>query len=285
MTYPLTRKTIGGAFLLACSLMLSACFLSPGKFTSNLDIRKDGHFRFSYAGEIYLLTLTDIVKNSQNKDSVFEPEPCQVSSGVTRECTATEIDKQMREWETEQKAQADKKKQEAEQMAAMLGGFDPSDPKAAEELVSSLRRQAGWRKVEYTGNGRFDVDFTIDGQLDHDFLFPTMERFPMANAFVQLTVQDEGRIRVEAPGFSAASLGAPFQSMAQMAMFDAKTKGEKDTPEIPLLDGVFTLTTDGDILANNTDLGPQSAGPAQKLEWTINSRAPAAPTALIRLSR
>lgn len=285
MNHPVMRKAIGGAFLLACSLMLSACFLSPGKFRSSLDIRKDGRFRFSYAGEIYLMTLTDIVKNSQNKESVFEPEPCEVSSGVTRECTATEIDEQMREWEAEQKSKAEKKKQEAEQMAAMLGGFDPSDPKAAEELVTSLRRQAGWRKVEYTGNGRFDVDFTIDGQLDHDFLFPTMERFPMANTFVQLTVQDEGKVRMIAPGFSAASSGGPFQNLAQLAMLEAKSKKKKEAPIIPVLEGTFTLTTDGDILANNTDLGPQTAGPAQKLEWTINKRSAASPTALIRLTR
>ncbi len=36
-------------------LLLSGCFLVPGKFVSNLDIRKDGSFSFAYRGEIAVL--------------------------------------------------------------------------------------------------------------------------------------------------------------------------------------------------------------------------------------
>jgi len=281
------RKAMASAAILALGLMLSACFLSPGKFTSNLDIRSDGKFRFTYAGEIYLLTLTELVKNAQNKKDVFEPEPCEVSNGVTRECTAAELDQQMRDWEDEQKGKSDKKKEETEQMAAMLGGFDPSDPKAAEELVSTLRRQAGWRSVEYVGNGRFDVDFSIEGTLDHDFAFPTMERFPMGNAFVQLSLQKEGKLRIDAPGYSAASMGGPFQNLAQLAMMEQTYKNEddkKETAPLPVLDGKFTVTTDARILANNTDTGPTAVPVGQRLEWEVNTRTANAPTALIQLS-
>lgn len=280
------RKSIAGAVMLALGLMVSACLLSPGKFTSQLDVRKDGQFSFSYSGEMYLLTLTDFAKNSKNKgsDSVFKPKPCKVTNGVERECTAAELDKQMREWEEEQKSKAAKDEQEAKQMAAMLGGFDPSDPKAADELVTALRRQAGWRSVEYKGNGRFDVDFSISGRLDHDFAFPTIESFPMANTFVQLTLHEDGKVRIDAPGYSNTSMGGPFQAIGQMAMMEQAGK-DKDAAPLPEIDGTFTVLTDAPILANNTESGP-SAGPAgQKLNWAVNKRTTAAPTALIQLDR
>jgi hypothetical protein len=50
------------------------------------------------------------------------------------------------------------------------------------------------------------------------------------------------------------------------------------------MDGQFTLRTDGAILANNTDEGPQADPAGQKLDWAVNLRTPAAPTALIRLT-
>src|SRR4051812_828658 len=39
------------ALALAAPLLLVSCFLSPGRFTSTLDIRKDRSFTFTYVGE------------------------------------------------------------------------------------------------------------------------------------------------------------------------------------------------------------------------------------------
>jgi hypothetical protein len=74
----------------------------------------------------------------------------------------------------------------------MLGGMGPSSPHAAEEFAQRLRRQAGWKRVDYKGDGLFEVDFAIEGRLDHDFTFPTIERFPMANQFVQVALRSDG---------------------------------------------------------------------------------------------
>ena len=60
-------------------------------------------------------------------------------------------------------------------------------------------------------------------------------------------------------------------------------KGSK-APELPEILGSFTLTTDGEIMANNTDEGPQADPAGRKLAWTISKRTAAAPTALIRLA-
>jgi len=53
---------------------------------------------------------------------------------------------------------------------------------------------------------------------------------------------------------------------------------------IPEIDGTFRIVTDGEILANNTENGPQ-AGPGGKvLEWRITKRTTAPPMALVRLA-
>ena len=39
------------AFILAAPLLLASCLLTPGKFTSTLDIKRDHSFTFTYVGE------------------------------------------------------------------------------------------------------------------------------------------------------------------------------------------------------------------------------------------
>jgi hypothetical protein len=270
------------ALLAVLCLALAACILTPGKFTSQLDVRKDGRFSFSYSGEIYMVALSKLADmGREGAGAEFTPQPCfKDGSGEERACSSDEAGQQKREWEEQRTASTDKRKRDAEGMKAMLGGIDPSDPRAAEELAARLRRQAGWRRVDYKGDGLFEVDFAIVGRLDHDFTFPTIERFPMANAFVQLSKRSDGTLRIDAPGFSPVTGGEPFRGMMQAAAMSAdKGNGAK----LPVIDGKFSVTTDGAVLANNTDEGPKTAPEGQRLDWTINARSPAAPTALIRL--
>jgi len=42
------------ALALAAPFLLASCLLSPGKFTSTLDIRKDRSFTFTYVGEVLI---------------------------------------------------------------------------------------------------------------------------------------------------------------------------------------------------------------------------------------
>gem|GEM_PF-6770588 len=95
----------------------------------------------------------------------------------------------------------------------MLGGIDPADPAAAEELAARLRRQTGWNRVDNKGDGLFDVSFSLTGRIDHDFLFPTIEGFPRSNFFVVLSRRQGGTVRIEAPGFVPQSRGNPFEAM------------------------------------------------------------------------
>ena len=76
--------------------------------------------------------------------------------------------------------------------------------------------------------------------------------------------------------------GEPYRGWMQAA---AVSEGSQRAPRLPEMDGTFVMTTDAEVLANNTDLGPQPFTTGQRLEWKVNSRSQAAPTALIRLAR
>lgn len=295
MNQPATRRRIGAvALLVTLALTLGACLLTPGHFTSALDLRRDGRFTFTYTGEIRMLALTRLAQMG-NKPKVFEPEPCYTDGAEKRPCTPAEIFQQRKDFDAQARTREADKRKESDQVKALLGGIDPSDPKAAEDMAVRLRRQAGWKSVVYKGDGLFDVDFAISGRLDHDFVFPTVERLPMANAFVQLTRRNDGAVRIDAPGFSAASgggnpMGIAMMGLAGMAATARDSTGKdgtagKDQPganPFGTFDGTFTVTTDAAIIANNTDEGPQADPAGQKLIWPITVRN-AAPTALIRL--
>jgi len=267
---------ITAATLATC---LSACLLAPGRFTSELDIRKSGDFTFSYNGELIFLPLTE----KQKGEEKFEPKACYDDDSEERDCTSDELAEQKSEWEGEQASRAERDKREAESAKAFMGGIDPSDPKSAEELAGRLRRQAGWNKVEYRGNGVFDVEYAIASKLDHDFVFPTLEGFSMANTFVQVSRRSDGTVRIDAPGFGQASSPMGLGGMMQSAMSEGA--GGSENGEKPVMDGHFTIRTDATILANNTDEGPTADPAGHRLDWKVSPRTTAAPTALLRLSK
>jgi len=275
---------------LAAALCLSACIVSPGKFDSLFHLRKDGTFTFSYNGQIYLLALSRLAEMSAEADAneEFLESACYDDDFVERPCTEDETAEQREEWSQQAERRQQQAAREAEQMGQLLGGIDPSDPEAAEEIAARLRRQDGWTKVQYRGDGLFDVEFSIDSRLGHDFSFPTLERFPISNSFVVANRRKGDSVRVEAPGFAPMGSGNPFQSMMAGMATTIATAGEtaEAPPSQPAVEGTFRIVTDGRILANNTDEGP-SSGPAageQVLEWSVNARTQSVPMALIQLS-
>lgn len=281
------RRIAAAALAAVLSAALAACFVLPGKFVSSLDLRKDGRFTYAYKGEIFLLgmsKLADLGRNSAPQD--FAPTPC-FNDDVDlteRECSKEELAQQRSDWDAAEAERAAQAKKEAAEMAAMFGGIDPNDPKAGEELAARLRRQAGWKAVTYKGDGLYEVDFAISGHLDYDFVFPTMERIQPTLPFVMLNRRADGTVRIDTPGFDANG-GGNVNPMAAMAASGGKggADGKDAIPGLPTLDGVFTITTDAQIMANNTDDGPAAVPGGQKLEWKITPRTAAAPTALIKL--
>lgn len=287
------RRVAAVGVAIGMAALLSACFLSPGKFDARLDLKRDGSFHFAYTGQIYLLALSKLAEFANKADSdsgEFIAQPCYEDEEYKeRPCSDEEIEQQRKDWETARTEKSVSAEKETQAMRALLGGIDPADPAAAQELTERLRRQEGWRKVEYMGDGLFEVDFAIDSKLSHDFAFPTFERFPMGNFFVLANMRAGNVVRIDAPAFAAQGAGNPFQGMMSgmagaMGAFNADEEDGDALPLIPEMEGTFTVTTDGEILANNTDEGPVS-GPAGKvLTWKVNKRTPAPPTALIQLA-
>ncbi|HTN15386.1 MAG TPA: hypothetical protein VL094_11335 [Sphingomonadaceae bacterium] len=278
----------GVVFAVGLALLLTGCFLSPGKFDAALDLRKDGTFTYSYKGEIFILGLSRMAEIGNELDGApqFEPSTCYNDDYEEQECTAEDIEQQKRDWEAKL---ADKKAEDARNAKAfgtLFGGIDPTDPAAAEELAASLRRQRGWNSVEYKGDGLYVVDFAITSKLGHDFTFPVMEGFPLSNNFVIANLRDGGVVRIDTPGF-AVQPNSPSSSSGLLqfaSLYGENGSAGEGAPKIPELSGTFTITTDAAILANNTDEGPQASPKGQQLSWKVSRRTTAAPMALIQIA-
>jgi hypothetical protein len=278
------RRASHAAIGVGLAALLAGCFFAPGKFTSQLDLRKNGGFTFAYQGEITMLALSKLADMSRDSEE-FKPDTCYDDDFKERDCTKDELDEQRQTWEAGKESRKAEDAKNMRAMQAMLGGVDPSDPKAAQELAARLMRQKGWNSVRYEGNGLYMVDFSVTGRMDHDFVFPVVEGFPMANSFVTATVRDGNAVRIEAPGFTGQSLGGmPLAALMQAAGQGKDAPVDANEPPAPKVDGTFSIVTDGTILANNTDEGPKAAATGQQLSWTINARTTTAPVALIQLA-
>ncbi|WP_086608201.1 hypothetical protein [Erythrobacter donghaensis] len=295
MTMLSTIRLRAAALLAGFALVLTGCFMSPGKFTSELVLTGPDSFIFSYEGEIFFLGLSKLAQ-MEAAGEAFAPSCFDEETYESRDCTPEEEAEQRAEWEAGAAERAASAKKQAEQMAALMGGIDPFDPKAADELVKLLSRQKGWERVVHKGDGVFDVSYRVTGTMGHDFTFPMIEGFPPTNPFVQVFLRKGGQVRINAPGFAAQNsetgvlgtmLGAgSFATMAAMGMASEAQDGDQAAeaiPGIPALDGTFTMRTTGAmrVLANNTDEGPAAETTGEALTWRISPRTAQPPTALI----
>ena len=144
MTMPRSFRRMAMAGIAAgFSLLLSACLISPGKFASTIDLRKDGTFAFGYQGEIHMLGLSKLAEmgSKAKGDAEFVATPCYKDDGdfAERKCTKDEVAQQKTDWEAEQKGAVERDKKNAEMMRAMLGGIDPT--------VGIRHPEAAWTPV------------------------------------------------------------------------------------------------------------------------------------------
>jgi len=284
------RRAAAATLAVGLALLLTGCFLSPGKFASTLDLRRDGAFSFSYKGEIYLLGLSQLatIASEAEKADDFVATTCYDDNDFSeRDCTDDELDQQRKDWDATKQARKEEDERNSKAMAAMFGGVDPSDPEAAQEIATKLGRQKGWNSVVYKGKGLYEVDFSIASRLGHDFTFPVLEGFLVSNSFVIADLRADNSVRINAPGFATqndtATPGTGFLQMA--SLFGGKPGEESELSQIPPMDGTFTITTDGEVLANNTDEGARPATNGKVLTWKVTRRTTVAPTALIQLAK
>jgi len=291
MSIRASTRIAATAMAAGLSLLLTGCFITPGKFTSELTLMKEDRFTFTYDGEIFFLGLANLAEMGAGSEE-FMPSGCyDEQTYEDRDCTEAEIAEQRAAWDAGAEMRAAEAAEQAQQMSAIMGGIDPTDPEASAELVALLERQRGWESVVDKGDGVFDVKYAVSGRLTHDFMFPVIEGFPSMNPFVQFVLRDGDVVRINAPGFSAANESNPMGGMmggmaglGGMAALSNSSPGNDEMPDIPTPEGTFTIITDGTIRANNTDEGSVSVSGGEKLTWNISTRTKSAPTALIDLS-
>lgn len=277
-------RTGAAALLVAAALMLSGCFMMPGKFASQLVVDNTGRFGFTYEGEIFFSTFA-LVSAIDEKYPELETYCYDGKSLEERACTASEIAKQRDLWEEGQL----QKKRDKQRMAVILGGVDPSEPDAPAKLAALLERQAGWEKVEHIRGGLFRVRYVTSGHVDQNFMFPAIEGIPAVAPFVQISARKDGKARITAPAFNPAHIedlmaAASGEERSSSSVFGSKDLGHSG---VATFEGEFAVRTSGgvQIIANNTDEGPLRAEGGELLTWKVAPYRRQTPSALIAFNR
>jgi hypothetical protein len=247
-------------FAFAAPLLLTGCLWGPGKFSSDLALKKDGSFVLDYRGEIVLET-ADAMAKPQWQDSMAH---C-MDDAKERPCTAKEL--------ADQKDAYAKKQKDDEEMAKSFG-LPGTDDESNRAFAAKLMKYAGWRSVAYKGKGIFDVDYHMEGRLTQDFAFPLMPDSNIVIPFIAIRRRADGAVLVNAPALTGGT--NMFGPMAQQ--MGGETKGPPSRAE-----GRFIVHTDAQIVTNNSEDGPAADPLGQQVHWDIAPGTNKVPETLIRL--
>ena len=273
-------------------LLLSGCLWTPGKFSSELVLRKGGAFVLDYRGEIVLQTPSEmdqppkpwspVMARCHTDGQNFVESTARVASGddpadpKTRHCTAAELAKLKSDYEKQTADQIENKRKEADQMAKMFG-LPGADDESNRRFAATLLKYKGWRSAVYRGKGVFDVDYHFEGRADQDFAFPLMPDSNLVMPFVAIRRRSDGTVLVTAPGLTGGS-GGPFGARAMALGMPDTEKGPASRAE-----GRFTVTTDGDIMTNNSEDGPATGPTGKQVHWDVGPTSQRIPEMLVRL--
>ncbi len=291
-------RALRTAILLALPAILSGCFLAPGAFISTLDLRRDGSFAFAYKGEVVFASPDEMMQLGEGRaEEVWSDDratcedatdtvtpaparftPVAADDEIVRSCTSAQIAEQRKVWEAERDAKAEKRAKDAKQFGAVFG-FTPGDDDANRKLAATYAKYQGYRSVTYRGNGVFDVDYAAAGKLSHEFIFPVLPQQDIIFPFVAVRRQADGSARINAPSL----IGGGLRGLAaKLSTFGSAMEG-KELPASSRAKGTFTITTDGEVLTNNTEEGASNAAGQRTLRWEIGPDTQKVPEALIRL--
>jgi hypothetical protein len=240
---------------LAAILLLSACLVTPGKFTSTLDIRADRSFTFSYRGEVIA---SDMGEQATTTGSGATDGPQGDDSAYMVPVL----------WQDD-RAKAEERFDQPE----------PVDEKKMQAIAAALMKEKGFTSAHYVGNRKFDIDYAISGTLDHAFLFPFNIDAQIVLPFVAVELRGDDRVRVKAPGFANSFDKAQGPSMGTPSV------GGPGEDAAEAMDGRFTLTTDAQIVSQNEESGATDTPRGKQIVWTVTPQTSEAPSATLRLRR
>jgi len=277
----------------AAPLMLSGCLWGPGKFTSNLALNKTGTFVLDYKGEVVLQMPDDkgtpsvpwsdkklLCYKNGNFQVVDASAPGEANDAVdealeTRACTPAEIAREKAKYEQQEADRAAAKRKDNEEMAKLFG-LPGSDDASSRRFAANLTKYQGWRSVAYKGKGVFDVDYHVEGKLTQDYVFPLMPDTDLMIPFITLRRRADGSVMVTAPALTGGS--GPFSARAKMMGLPDKGEGGP----VSRAEGRFTITTDGEILTNNSEDGPTVATVGRQVHWDVGPGSAKIPEMLVR---
>jgi hypothetical protein len=276
--------------VLGAALLLTGCLWGPGKFNSDLTLKRDGSFVLNYRGEIILQLPSGDAKTAPWKDSMARCRksgateiPPESESNVTdgdddpvRPCTAAEIATLKARYQDEAARKAVEDRKQNEEMAKAFGlpGLDDASNRA---FAARLMKYEGWRSVTYRGNGIYDVDYHFEGRATQDFIFPAIPDDNLIIPFIAMRRRADGSVLVTAPALTGGS--GPFDAASGGASPALASGG----PPPSRAEGTFMILTDGEILTNNSEDGPTANPAGRQLRWDINQSSKKVPEALIRL--
>ncbi|HEX7782037.1 MAG TPA: hypothetical protein VF509_04445 [Sphingobium sp.] len=249
-------QSIRAVLVLASSLFLSACLVTPGKFVSALDIRADRSFAFSYKGEVIAVDM-DGMDNVGDAISNDNDPPLGEDSAY-------------RDIALKDEAKASTKSGKASPSEEFSDSKDSRQKMLG--IAAALSKEKGFRTARYLGNGKFDIEYAIAGKLDHAFVFPFNTDAQLVFPFVAVELRGDDRVRLKAPGYANSS------GKAQNPM--GRSVAEEKAAQA--LDGTFTLTTNAAIVSQNQEDGPASSPQGQKIVWKVDPLTTEAPMAVIK---
>ena len=285
----------GKRLVVAAALLLTGCLWTPGKFTSELALHKGGAFVLDYRGEIILQMPDDkdqpsppwspalarcykdgrIRTTSDEGTTGSGPNPTAGANAAVRPCTAAELADLKKTYEKQIAEQADSRSEKAEQMAKVFG-LPGADDESNRRFAASLLKYKGWRSATYRGKGVFDVVYHFEGQATQDFAFPMIPESDLLVPFVAIRRRNDGSVLVTAPAFTGGS--GPLGARALAAGMPDSSEGPKSRAE-----GRFTVTTDAEILTNNSEDGPTISPTGKQVHWDVGPGSKKIPEMLVRL--
>lgn len=290
--------TAWGKFIVAAAapLMLGGCLWGPGKFTSDLGLRKNGTFTLDYRGEIllqipddkgpaplpwendmarcYANGRTEVVDTEIKLEPDDQPQS-EPDDEESRRCTAAELAKLKTQYDKDSAEKVEQRRKESENIAKMLG-LPSSDDESNRRFAANLMKYDGWRSVIYKGKGVFDVDYHFEGRVGQDYAFPMMPESDIIIPFIMIRRRQDGTIMVTAPALTGGS--GPLSGRAKMLNLPDKGDGPPSRAQ-----GRLTISTDGEILTNNSEDGPIAGAGGKQVHWDVSPGTTKVPEMLVRL--
>jgi hypothetical protein len=240
-------------FVAAAVLMLSSCILSPGKFVSTLHIAKDRSFTFTYVGEVILLDPASAMQQGM-QDGLNGAAP---------------LGEELNSMDDEMDAVANAASESAPPAPAAPAAESAQRVAEAKAIAEALSKEVGYRSVEYLGNNKFRVDYSMTGKLDRSFVYPLNMDAKSIIPWIAVEVRKDRTARIMAIAF-----GDQDMEMGSAAKPDSQPKER---------DGTFTFTTDAELVMQNNEEG-LAPGPGTKVVWRVTPTSKTVPTAVVRFA-